>query len=277
MPPKYHLPIIIFMRISMKKWKFSAFLSFVFVFVVSCQQQTNSENYNSSTSPQVEQDTCYLCDKLELIYDKAIPVKDKKVQKTFWGISFGESVGAVYDKLKNQGLISEGTRFKTGSSSILGVMKDFGSSNCSYIMLTQGCQFAGHSFWGANIYFTPAPDERFFAIDFINVDDPCQLFLEIIKNYPIQKEITYPVETICQKDTIYDTIFEYQGPRRVVKNINKTYKTSYITQENKSEKGILTNYRYKNGSEIYVSKSGSGLLYIDNKILEEDIGNVSDL
>lgn len=261
----------------MQQWKNIALLSIAFVFVVSCQQQTKSENCNSSISQSVEQETCNICNELESIYDKTTPAKDKKVQKTFWGVSFGEPVESVYVKLRNQGLISDGTRFKTGSSSVLGVMKDFGSANCSYIILMQGCQFAGHSFWGANIYFTPAPSERFFAIDFINVDNPRQLFSEIIQNYPIQKEITYPLETICQRDTISDTIYEYQGLQKVVKNINKTYKTSYITVENKNKKGTVANYRYENGCEIFISKSGSGLLYLNKKILEEDVGDVSDL
>lgn len=264
------------MKKSIQQWKMNALLSFAFVLVVSCQQQTNNENYNSSSSQSTEQETCYICNELESIYDKTTPVKDKKVQKSFWGISFGESVEMVYFKLKKQGMSFYGSRFKTKSSHIP-IMKDFGSPNCSYIMLRQGCQFAGHSFWGVNLYFTPAPYERFFAIDLIGVDNPHQLFSDIIQNYPIQKEITYPLETICQRDTICDTIFEYEGPRRVVKNINKTYKTSYVTIENKNKKGTIANYRYENGSELYISKSGSDLLYLNKKILEEDVGKASDL
>ena len=117
------------------------------------------------------------------------------------------------------------------------------------------------------LYFTPAPKERFFAIEFWFAEDSRQLFLDILDNYPIQKISSYSQKDTIKKDNILDTIYDYQGPRKIIKSIKKRFPTGQCS---------VKNYSYSNGGELWISSDCSTLVYIDRKILKEDVGKASD-
>ena len=246
------------------QWATKVIISLALMFTMSCQQKSGNETRDYSDAKIAQQERNNLCEELETLYDISSPAKAKRVQKTFWGISFGENSDYVIYKKKKKGFNSSFARYKT--SSPLTIVGD--NPNCTQIILSNGCQFANHSFMSATLYFTPAPKERFFAIKFWYAEDSRQMFLDILKNYPLRKESSYSHIGDSPKDIILDTIYDYQGPRRVIKSIKKRFSTGHCS---------VKNYSYVNGGELWISSDCSELVYIDINILKEDVGKESDL
>ncbi len=239
-------------------------LFFAILSTISCQQKTDSITDDCSDLQQYRQERNDLREEIEAVYDVTTPASPKKVQKTFWGIPFGEKANNVIYRLKEKGFNSSYIRYKD-SAPVVAIGE---CPNCTNIYLGNGCQFANHSFFSATLYFTPAPKERFFAIKFWHAENPRQLFQDILNNYPIKKVLLSSQKSDVQRDVVLDTIFDYQGPRKIIRSIKKRFPTGQCS---------VKNYSYVNGRELWISSECSELVYIDRNILKEDVGKESDL
>ena len=229
----------------------------------SCQQQGRNDELNKTNQQTYREERDIICDELEDIFDSRMPANEKKVQNVFWGIKFGENVDIVFHKLKAKGF-SPRFRHETSGPVLWGNVTR--NPNCSYIPIYNGCQFANHSFRKANLYFTPAPNERFYAIEFEYVDDSRRLFTDILRSYPIQKRTEQ-----TSKPRLRNT-------NSGMNNVTIPMAVDTLKEKmNNNPYMQVVGYSYKNGCELYLSADATSLVYFDNDIIKRDKGNASEL